>query len=231
MDTPGPRWLCPGRCWRRSWGRSVVCERRRARDEQLPRLNGSGVEPRRAEMVCRKVRVTYRRLGSLGPTRCSTGQPGREKGTSLHSASLTTKPPASSNHFLGRQSVASKHCCSVEQAELIRLLRGTAPLPVRTHLDRAPRDHRGGIRLKPELARSEVLRIPFDGRSTSALPARTPVPSYCSRRTGPSQGPRDRSETGRRTKATGTETEPGGALSLQPCIAPGNVRWRRCYRR
>jgi len=96
MDTPGPRWLCPGRCWRRSWGRSVVCERRRARDEQLPRLNGSGVEPRRAEMVCRKVRVTYRRLGSLGPTRCSTGQPGREKGTSLHSASLTTKPPASS---------------------------------------------------------------------------------------------------------------------------------------
>ena len=37
------------------------------------------------------------------------------------------------------------------------------PLPVRTRLNRATREHSGGIRLKPELARGQVFRISFDG--------------------------------------------------------------------
>jgi len=60
---------------RRSWGGSVGCERGRAPGDHSPRVDESGVEPRRVGMVCRKVRVTGRGTSRRGPLGRSDGHP------------------------------------------------------------------------------------------------------------------------------------------------------------
>ena len=66
-----PRWPCPGRCSRRSWGESVGSERRRAPDERSLWAGEGDVEPRRTGMVRREVRGEVEERGVRGPSRRS----------------------------------------------------------------------------------------------------------------------------------------------------------------